>query len=49
MADNQSSSWIKWTIIIFTVVAVIAGGVWYFKRGHTRRAGLPDGRGRAGI
>jgi HlyD family secretion protein len=35
MADNQSGSWIKWTIIIFTAVAVLAGGVWYFKRGHT--------------
>jgi multidrug efflux pump subunit AcrA (membrane-fusion protein) len=35
MADKQNSSWIKWTIIIFTVVAVMVGGVWYFKRGHT--------------
>jgi len=35
MADNQSRSWIKWTIIIFTVVAVLVGGIWYFKRGHT--------------
>ena len=35
MADNQSRSWIKWTIIIFAAVAVLAGGVWYFKRGHT--------------
>ena len=35
MADNQSRSWIKWTIIIFAVVAVMVGGVWYFKRGHT--------------
>ena len=25
----------KWTIIILAVVAVIAGGIWYFKRGHT--------------
>ena len=35
MADNQSKSWIKWTIIISALVAVIAGGVWYFKRSHT--------------
>ena len=35
MADNQSSRWIKWTIIIFTVVAVIVGGVWYFKSGKS--------------
>jgi HlyD family secretion protein len=35
MADKQSSSWMKWTIIIFTAVAVIAGGIWYFKRSHT--------------
>ena len=35
MADKQNSGWIKWTIIILAVVAVIAGGIWYFKRGHT--------------
>jgi len=35
MADKPDGSWIKWTIIIFAVVAVIVGGVWYFKRGHT--------------
>jgi HlyD family secretion protein len=35
MADKPNRSWIKWTIIIFTAVAVIAGGVWYFKRSHT--------------
>ena len=35
MAENQSSSWIKWTIIIFTGVAVIMGGVWYFKSGKS--------------
>ena len=35
MADKQNSSWIKWTIFIFTVVAVMVGGIWYFKRGHT--------------
>jgi HlyD family secretion protein len=35
MADNQSRSRTKWTIVIFAVVAVIVGGVWYFKRGHT--------------
>ena len=34
MADKPGSSWIKWTIIIFAVVAVIVGGVWYFKRGN---------------
>ena len=25
----------KWTVIILAAVAVIVGGVWYFKRGHT--------------
>ena len=35
MADKPGRGWIKWTIIIFAVVAVIIGGVWYFKRGHT--------------
>jgi HlyD family secretion protein len=39
MAEKQSSSWIKWTIIIFTVVAVITGGVWYFKSG---KSAAPD-------
>jgi HlyD family secretion protein len=39
MADNQSRSWIKWIIIIFTVVAVITGGVWYFKSG---KSAAPD-------
>jgi HlyD family secretion protein len=35
MADKPGSSWIKRIIIIFAVVAVIVGGVWYFKRGRT--------------
>jgi HlyD family secretion protein len=35
MADKQNSSWIKWTVIILAAVAVIVGGIWYFKRGHT--------------
>ena len=35
MADKLNRSWIKWTIIIFAILAVIAGGVWYFKHGHT--------------
>ncbi len=35
MADKQNRGWIKWTVIILAVVAVIGGGVWYFKRGHT--------------
>jgi HlyD family secretion protein len=26
---------VKWTIIIVAAIAVIAGGIWYFKRGHT--------------
>jgi len=25
----------KWMIVIVAAGAVIAGGVWYFKRGHT--------------
>jgi HlyD family secretion protein len=35
MADKQSSSWIKWTIVIFIVVVLIAGSVWYFKSGKS--------------
>jgi HlyD family secretion protein len=35
MADKQSSSWLKWTIIVFAAVALTIGGVWYFKHGHT--------------
>ncbi len=35
MADKPGRGWIKWTIIIFAVVAVTIGGVWYFKHGHT--------------
>jgi len=35
MAENRSNHWIKWTIVIVAAGAVIAGGVWYFKRGHT--------------
>src|SRR5208283_1534386 len=34
MADKQNSGWIKWTVIILAVVAVIVGGIWYFKRDH---------------
>jgi HlyD family secretion protein len=34
MADKPGSSWIKWTTIILVVVAVIIGGVWYFKGDH---------------
>jgi HlyD family secretion protein len=39
MADKRNSNWIKWTIIVFAVVAVVAGGVWYFKSG---RSDAPD-------
>jgi len=39
MADNQSSSWIKWTVIILAVVAVIVGGFWYSKSG---KSAAPD-------
>ena len=39
MADNRGNGWIKWAIIIFAVVAVGAGWVWYSKRGH---ADAPD-------
>jgi HlyD family secretion protein len=35
MAENRSNRWVKWTIIIVAAIAVIAGGIWYFKRGHT--------------
>jgi HlyD family secretion protein len=38
MAENRSNHWIKWTVIVLAIVAVIAGGVWYFKRGHTDAA-----------
>ena len=34
MAENPSNHWKKWTIIIVAAGAVIAGGVWYFKRGN---------------
>ena len=34
MAENRSKRWVKWTIVMVAAVAVIAGGVWYFKRGH---------------
>jgi HlyD family secretion protein len=39
MADNRGSSWVKWTISILAVVAVIIGAVWYSKRSH---ADAPD-------
>jgi HlyD family secretion protein len=35
MAENRSNHWKKWTIVILAAGAVIAGGIWYFKRGHT--------------
>jgi HlyD family secretion protein len=35
MAENQNSNWIKWIIIISAGVAVIVGGVWYFKSGKS--------------
>jgi HlyD family secretion protein len=35
MAENRSNHWMKWTIVIVAAGAVIAGGVWYFNRGHT--------------
>ena len=35
MAENRSNRWVKWTIVIVAAIAVIAGGIWYFKRGHT--------------
>ena len=35
MADKPGIRWIKWTIILVAVAAVIVGGIWYFKRGHT--------------
>jgi HlyD family secretion protein len=34
MADNRSGGWIKWTIIILVVAAVVIGGVWYLRHGH---------------
>ncbi len=34
MAGNRSGGWIKWAAVILAVVAVIAGGVWYFRHGH---------------
>jgi len=35
MADKPGFRWIKWTIVIIAVVALIAGGIGYSKRGHT--------------
>ena len=34
MAVKQSGSWVKWAILTLTVVLVVVGGFWYFKRGH---------------
>jgi HlyD family secretion protein len=34
MADNRSSGWAKWIVVLMAVVAVIAGGIWFFWRGH---------------
>jgi HlyD family secretion protein len=33
MAENRSNGWWKWTVIFSAIVAVAAGGVWFFKRG----------------
>jgi len=35
MAENRSNCWVRWIVIIVAAAAVIAGGVWFFKRGHT--------------
>ena len=35
MAENRSNHWIKWIIVIVAAGAVITGGIWYFKHGHT--------------
>jgi HlyD family secretion protein len=39
MADKPNRSWIKWTIVLLAVVAVIAGGIGYFKSG---KSAAPD-------
>jgi HlyD family secretion protein len=33
MADNRSHSWIKWGIILFTAIVIVAGVVWHYRRG----------------
>jgi HlyD family secretion protein len=33
MANNRSHSWIRWGIILFAAVVIVAGVVWYFRRG----------------
>ena len=33
MAAKKSGGWLKWTIILLLVAGVVAGGIWYFKRG----------------
>ena len=35
MAAKQSSGWLKWVIILLIAGAVIAAGIWYFKRGKS--------------
>jgi HlyD family secretion protein len=34
MAENQSNRWMRWLIAIAAAGTVIAGGIWYFRRGH---------------
>ena len=33
MAAKKSGGWLKWAIVILIAGAVVAGGVWYFKKG----------------
>ncbi len=35
MAEKQSGGWWKWAVIIVIAGAVLAGGIWYFKRGES--------------
>ena len=34
MATKQSSGGLKWVIIMCAIIAVAAGGLWYFKHGN---------------
>ena len=33
MATKQSGGTLTWLVVIFAIILIAAGGVWYFKRG----------------
>src|SRR6202035_1555144 len=34
MANDVRSGWLKWTLILVVLAAVIGGGIWYFTTDH---------------